>query len=317
MTAHVHIRRLIRIDAVEPDLEQARVDHRLAEAWFPYGESWMTCDAWPDDDGAPHDTVWIRVRLEPGRLPDRWRPWRRAGWTARLTPHVCVDEEHQALYERFRALRHPDWHSERATELLLHTATDGGALWQHTWELSVRDERGALRGFRWFVVGRHAVAGVAAVFDPSFDGLGSVCRALADREAHGAGRVWSYPGYVRPGIAAHWLHKVKPGRSEWWDFRRRQWRPWDADPPQVEQLAVAEVRHRLAPFGPLQSYPRWAAGCFEPDSRELDSPLYVEINPGKDVRTLLLWDLDRQRYVPIRVGAPTSPASGDPGDQVG
>lgn len=303
---------LIAVEPVEPELTPERIDERLAEGWFPWGQRWMTCRAWPMDDG-PRDTIWVRVRLEPRRLPDRARRLARGGAIVEWRPVPVIDEEHQALYTRFRATRHPDW-TEEAASLLLH---DGGTspLIAHTREIAVRDADGRLVAFRWFLQGRHAIAGLSSVYDTTQSGLGTVARALADQWAVRQGLVWSYPGYVWPGAEDPWYYKIKPGRTEWLDPDRRAWRAWDGDEPQPERLVLAAIRRRLVPLGEVLHNPGWAAPCVDPSSRGLSAPYFVIGQVEGNELTIVVWNQRDEVYEELRVVQQSEATTPPPADE--
>lgn len=288
---------LLALQPVEPDLSPDRVDQRLAAGWFPFGQAWMTCRAWPDDEGLPHDTVWVRVRTVPvpRRPSDRQRRLWREGASASLLPHPVFDDEHQALYERFRAELHPDWETEQVSELLVWSSQQPGPLLASTRELAVRDAQGRLLAFRWLVLGRSSIAGVSAIYEPRLDGLGTLARALADRWAGEQGLGWTYPGYVRPGSPDPWHYKIKVGRTEYLDPERGRWLPWVGEGPAPQDLCLAEMRRRLARVGEVHLNASWAAACFHPASRGLVVPYFVPgVADGRS--TAVVWDLAARRY---------------------
>lgn len=290
--------KLITVDAVEPDLTPARVDERLAEGWFPWGQQWMTCRAWPMEEG-PRDTIWVRVRLALRPLRDRARRLLREGCTVSVSPRAALDDEHQELYARFRASRHPEW-TETAEGLLLHDDSESPML-ARTRELAVRDREGRLIAYRWFLQGETAIAGIASVYDTTRDGLGGVARALSDRWAAQEGLIWSYPGYVWPGAEDTWFYKIKPGRTEWLDPKAKAWRDWDSDPPDPEDLTLAEIRRQLGNLGEVIHYPAWAVPCVNPESRGLPSPYFVAGTVEGDQLTVYVWSLSEQKYESLRV----------------
>lgn len=303
---------LISVEPVEAELTPELIDARLAAGWFPWGQRWMTCRAWPMDDG-PHDTIWVRVRLAPRRLPDRARRLTRTGAKVEWLPSPRIDAEHQELYARFRETRHPDW-TEEAASLLQH---DGGAsgLIAHTREIAVRDAAGRLMAFRWFLEGRHAIAGLSSVYDTSIEGLGTVARALADQWAVSAGLVWSYPGYVWPGAEDPWYYKIKPGRTEWLDPTLHVWRAWDGDEPRPELLALAEIRRNLALLGEVLHNPGWAAPCVDPSSRGLSSPYFVVGQIEGNELTIVVWNMREECYEELRVVQQTEATATPPAEE--
>lgn len=310
--------RLITVEPVEPDLTAERVDERLAQGFFPWGQQWMTCRAWPVADG-PRDTIWVRVRLAARRPSDRHRRLIRAGWTTSLHPGPVLDDEHQRLYETFRATRHPGW-TEHARSLLLHRE-DPSPLLHRTREIALRDPAGRLAAFRWFLEGKDSIAGISSVYDTSHDGLGTIARALADQWAMGRGVTYSYPGYVWPGAVDPWYYKIKPGRTEWLDPDHGRWRPWDGAGPDPETLVLAEIRSRLRPLGEIHYYGGWAAPCVDPASRGLSAPYFViGAVDGADL-TVIVWSVEHGAYQELRVhvertdggDAAEPPAAGETG----
>lgn len=290
--------RLITVEPVEADLTPERIDERLAEGWFPWGQRWMTCQAWPMEEG-PRDTVWVRVRLAPRRLPDRWRKLARTGHTAVFHQAPVLDLEHQRLYERFRETRHPDW-TEEAANLLLHDDSLS-PLVAYTREIAVRDAEGRLCAYRWFLQGRAAIAGIASVYDTAQDGLGTIARELSDGWATKAGYTWSYPGYVWPGAADTWYYKIKRGCTEWLDLEQARWRAWDGDEPRPDDLVLAEMRRRLAPLGDVVSYGGWAAPCVDPTRGGLASPYFVIGGVEGNVLTVFVWNTHHRRYEELQL----------------
>jgi arginyl-tRNA--protein-N-Asp/Glu arginylyltransferase len=289
---------LITVEPVEADLTPERIDERLAEGWFPWGQRWMTCQAWPMEDG-PRDTIWVRVRLAPRRLPDRWRRLTREGCTVVFHAEPVLDDEHQRLYERFRETRHPDWTKE-AQNLLLHDDSISPLL-AHTREIAVRDAGGRLCAFRWFLQGKVAIAGIASVYDTQRDGLGTIARALADRWATRSGFTWSYPGYVWPGAADTWYYKIKHGHTEWLHPEEGRWRAWDGDEPRPDDLVLAEMRRRLAQLGEVVTYGGWAAPCVDPSRGGLASPYFVIGGLDGNVLTVFVWNFHHRRYEELQV----------------
>lgn len=289
---------LITVEPVEDDLTPERIDERLAGGWFPWGQRWMTCRAWPMEDG-PYDTVWVRVRLAARRPPDRWRRLAREGCTVSFHAQPQLDDEHQGLYERFRETRHPDW-TEEAARLLLHGDTLSPLL-VHTREIAVRDAGGRLLAFRWFLQGRAAIAGISSIYDTETDGLGTIARELADQWAAREGFTWSYPGYVWPGAADTWYYKIKRGRTEWLDPEQGRWRTWDGDEPRPEDLVLAEMWRRLEQLGAVVTYGGWAAPCVDPTIRGLATPYFVVGNVDGEEVTVFVWNLHHRRYEELRV----------------
>jgi arginyl-tRNA--protein-N-Asp/Glu arginylyltransferase len=289
---------LISIDPVEPDLSPERIDARLAGGWFPWGQRWMTCRAWPMEEG-PRDTIWVRVRLAAKRMSDRARRLVREGCTATWLSRPTFDEEHQALYDQFRESKHADW-TESIEGLLLHDG-ETTPLFEHTREIAVRDAAGRLIAFRWFLEGRVAIAGMAAIYDPTRSGLGTVARTIADQWAGQNGRSWSYPGYVWPGAEDTWFYKIKRGRTEWLDPDRGTWRAWDGDEPNPEHLGLAEMRRRLAKLGQVVAYPAWAAPCIDPSCRGLAAPYFVPGHLDGDELTVFVWNVSKKWYEELRV----------------
>jgi hypothetical protein len=305
---------LITVEPIEPELTPDRVDERLARGFFPWGQRWMTCLAWPMDEG-PRDTVWVRVRLSPRRRSERARRFLRDGYTVALHDEPALDDEHQRLYERFRASRHAEW-TEEAADLLLQSGAPSPLL-ARTRELAVRDAAGQLCAFRWFLQGERAIAGISSVYDTERSGLGSVARELADAWAQQAGMTFSYPGYVWPGAAETWFYKIKRGATEWLDVDGGRWRAWDGDEPRPEKLVLAEMRRQLEPLGDVVSYRGWAAPCVEPSLRGLTAPYFVVREVRGNELTLVVWDFERRRHEQVRVLVPTddeAPAESDATD---
>jgi hypothetical protein len=309
---------LITVDPIEADLTPERIDERLSGGWFPCGQRWMTCRAWPTEDG-PLDTVWVRVRLSPRRLPDRWRRLAWEGCTVAFHAEPVLDAEHQRLYERFRGARHPDW-TEEAAHLLLGVDA-ASPLFANTREIAVRDADGRLCAFRWFAQGRTAIAGISSIYDTARSGLGTVARELADQWAARAGYTWSYPGYVWPEAADPWYYKIKHGSTEWLDPEQGRWRAWDGDAPRPEDLVVADMRRRLEQLGDVLYYPGWTAACFDPTKRGLASPYFVVGGMKEDELTVIVWDVHRREYQELRVvvqrDAEASAPEGPPADPPG
>lgn len=290
---------LIALEPVEPELDGARIDARLAQGWFPYGQRWMTCRIWPEEAAPPHDTVWLRVRLAAQRRSDRLRQLARQGGTLEWTSAPRFDAEHQELYSRFKAGLHPDWYTEIVWGLLLDGEQLPGPMFHHTREIAVRDREGRLLAFRWFLQGQASIAGIACVYDPERSGLGTIARALADRWAFEQGLTWTYPGYVRPGFVDPWDYKVKEGRTEWLDPDTGQWHPWESGGPPLSRLSLAEMRQRLADRGVVEPYRWWEVSTFDPTSRELPVPFYVAgARHGRNV-AVTVWDVVNKRYVEL------------------
>lgn len=283
---------LITIEPVEEGLTGERVDERLAAGFFPWGQRWMTCRAWPTEEGA-RDTVWLRVRLAVRPAPDRWRQLRRQGCTTSWLEQPALDDEHEALYGRFRDALHPDW-GEVAADLLLHGGRS--ALEARTRELAVRDGAGRLVAYRWFLDGREAIAGIASVYDPGVSGLGSIARWLVDDRAARDGRRFTYPGYVVPGARDAMLYKLKPGRTEWLDVRDGAWRRWEEGAPQIDELTLARLLRRLTPLGPVEYNPGWAIPCVDPSSPGLAAPFFVVRDRRGDAMRVVVWSDERARH---------------------
>lgn len=288
---------LITIEPVEPDLTPARIDERLAAGWFPFGQRWMTCQAWLMSDESC-DTIWLRVRLAPRPPTDRWRKLLREGCVATWHAAPRFDDEHQRLYERFRATRHPDWVEEVARIVI---SEEPSPLLARTRELAVRDAAGQLLAYRWFVEGERAIAGLTSIYETSRSGLGGIARALADDWAARAGLTWTYPGYVCPGGRDDMFYKIKPGRTEWLDPEADRWRPWEGAGPDPDTLVLAELRRRLGAIGEVVHYPGWALPCIDPTSRGLRSPYFVVGSAEDDEMTIVVWSRERARYEELRV----------------
>ncbi|APR86051.1 Hypothetical protein A7982_11400 [Minicystis rosea] len=289
---------LITVEPVEADLTQERIDERLAAGFFPWGQRWMTCRAWPMEDG-PRDTIWVRVRLAPRRLPERFRRLEREGYSVSFHQEPLLDDEHQALYERFRRTRHPDWTKEVAS-LLRHDETVS-PLFANTREITVRDGAGRLAAFRWFLQGKAAIAGISSIYDTETSGLGTIARALSEQWAVRAGYTWSYPGYVWPGAEDTWFYKIKKGATEWLEPDLGDWRAWDGNEPNPDDLVLADMRRRLAQLGDVLAYGGWAAACVDPSRRGLASPYFVVGAVNGDELTVVVWSFHRRRYEELRV----------------
>ena len=313
---------LITLEPVEDDLSPAHIDARLAEGWFPWGGQWMTCRAWPIEEG-PCDTIWVRVRLAVRPPSDRRRRLVREGCRIEKYDAPLFDEEHQRLYDTFRTTRHPDWVKDAAA--LVRSQNESPFL-PRTREIAVRDAGGRLIAFRWFLDGGVAIAGMTAIYDTARDGLGTIARTLADEWAAREGYQWTYPGYVLPGAGDPWYYKIKRGRTEWLDPDRGHWRAWDGDEPDPERLALAEMRRQLAPLGEVTAYPAWALPYLDPTSNGLASPYYVAGPESDGELTLVIWNPERGRREELRVvrrarvavgeaaGPPDGEGDGDGGD---
>ena len=301
---------LIQVDPVELDLTPERIDDRLAAGWFPWGQRWMTCRAWPMDEG-PADTVWVRVALDRRTVPERWRRMLRAGCTVSWHDGPRFDHEHQDLYARFRATRHPTWVEESAALLVTN---ERSRLLDRTREMAIRDAAGRLIAYRWFLEGRTAIAGMSAIYDTARPGLGSVARFLADDCAFRAGHAWSYPGYVLPGAKEHWFYKIRPGRTSWLDPETGRWRSWDGDEPIPDTLVLAEIRRRLALRGEVVHYPGWAFACIEPHRGGFCEPYYVVASANGPEMILVVWDHATQQYgeLPVTVRSPEETPAASP-----
>lgn len=288
---------LITVEPVEADLTPGRIDERLAGGWFPWGGSWMTCLAWPTEAGA-RDTIWVRVRLVTRPPSDRRRRLAREGCKVMLYEAPQFDEEHQRLYDSFRATRHPDWDKDAAGLVRSQALSP---LLSRTREIAVRDAVGSLIAYRWFLEGGASIAGMTSIYDTARSGLGTIARTLADQWAAQQGYEWSYPGYVLPGAEDPWYYKIKPGRTEWLDPDKGHWCAWDGAEPSPDRLTLAEIRRRLEVVGPVVEYPAWAVPYLDPSSSGLASPYFVAGPEHGNRLTLTVWNIARRCYEELRV----------------
>lgn len=304
----------VRVERPET-LAPERLDQLLADGWFRIGQAMMTCRV-VLFDGQLRPSVWTRLPLT-GPDGTRFHPSRNSRkllarnldrYTVSVG-EVRLDDEHEALYQRYRRSAKGD--RSPTLDDFLYGDSDRDVF--DTRELTLRDERGALVAWSWFDLGRDSLQSLLGVYDPdrARDSLGLTTLLLEARWAAGQGLRHHYPGYVLPGDPSM-DYKLRLGpQMEFLDPFQHGWRAIDELPTLPLPTHLLEqnlevARRALAAVGvrsTLRRYPWFEAPAWQPDlSACVDQPMLLECFPERAGGTFLAvtYDLDHQRFGVLR-----------------
>jgi arginyl-tRNA--protein-N-Asp/Glu arginylyltransferase len=301
----MHVR-VVRPEVLRPE----DLDGFLALGWFRIGQAMMTCRV-VLFDGHLRPSVWTRLPLEgfaPSRNGRKLLARNLAHYRVDVGPAI-VDEEHEALYQRYRG--HARGDRSPTLDDFLYGDSDRDVF--DTRELSLRDERGALVAYSWFDVGRDSLQSLIGVYEPdrARESLGLTTLLAEATWAAEHGLRFHYPGYVLPGDPSM-DYKLRLGaRMEFLDPVEQDWRgiahlPGLALPTHQLEHRLEVARRALAAVGvptALRRYPWFEAPAWQPDlSACVDQPLLVECFPERAGGTFLAvtYDLDHDRYSVLR-----------------
>lgn len=301
----MHVR-VLRPERLRPE----ELDHYLADGWFRIGQALMTCRV-VLFDGQLRPSVWTRQPLaefEPSRNSRKLLARNLARYRSEIGPAV-VDQEHEALYQRYRGHAR----GERSHSLADFLFGDSDRDVFETCELSLRDESGALVAWSWFDLGADSLQSLLGVYDPdrAKDSLGLTTLLLEARWAAEEGLKFHYPGYVLPGDPSM-DYKLRLGdRMEYLDPLDRRWHnisrlPGASLPTTLLEQNLEVARRALAAVGvrsALRRYPWFEAPAWQPDlSACVDQPMLLECFPERAGGTFLAvtYDLDAQRFGVVR-----------------
>jgi arginyl-tRNA--protein-N-Asp/Glu arginylyltransferase len=301
----MHVR-VVRPEVLRPE----DLDGYLALGWFRIGQAMMTCRV-VLFDGQLRPSVWTRLPLD-GFVPSKNSRKLLARNLAQYTLHVgsiALDEEHEALYQRYRG--HARGDRSPTLDDFLYGDSERDVF--DTRELSLRDGSGALVAFSWFDVGRESLQSLLGVYEPdrASDSLGLTTLLAEARWASDHGLRYHYPGYVLPGDRSM-DYKLRLGqRMEFLDPFAQAWRtigelPTMQLPTTLMEDRLEVARRALAAVGvraTLRRYPWFEAPAWQPDlSACVDQPMLLECFPERAGGTFLAvtYDLDHDRYGVMR-----------------
>lgn len=288
-------------------LSPQELDDHLRRGWFRIGQTLITCRALVAEEELL-STVWTRTDLRGYRFKGSLRrALRRVEERFQVTVGPArIDDEHEALYQRYRASVKGS-RSRSLRHFLLDDEEDRGLF--QTWEVTVRDGP-TLVAFSLFDLGHEALQSLIGVYEPELAryGLGFYTMLREVQFGLEAGHRYFYAGYVLPGDPMM-DYKLRTGAIWFLDDRTGAWHPWrDFSPltyvPPVERLraALAEVQRRLQvlriPAHPLLNS-LFEVPVHTPSlSMCLDQPLALECLPEQHPVAALLvtWDIEREAY---------------------
>ena len=312
--------RVVRLERLAPE----ELDDYLARGWFRIGQTLMTCRV-VLFDGVLRTALWTRLPLAGHRFRRSSRKLlsrNRRRFRIAFHDHVRLDEAHESLYQRYRAVAR----GERSPSLedFLYGDADPLGLFD-THEVSLMDGD-RLVAFSWFDLGQDSSQSLMGVYEPelSAHSLGFTTMLLEIEYSMARGMDWFYPGYVLPGEPAM-DYKLRVGDVQFRDADHGRWRPWG----EVEGYELSEVRLRralrevasaLSLSGirvVLRLYPMFEAPAWhEQLSSCLDAPLILVCEPRPLARRQLLitYDLETQVYEIVRCARASAVAVTHDGD---
>lgn len=312
--------RVVRLERLTPE----ELDDYLARGWFRIGQTLMTCRV-VLFDSVLRTALWTRLPLAGHRFRKSSRKLlsrNRRRFRIEFHDHVQLDEAHESLYQRYRAVAR----GERSPSLedFLYGDSDPLELFD-TREVSLMDGD-RLVAFSWFDLGRDSSQSLMGVYDPEFSthSLGFTTMLLEIEYSMARGMHWFYPGYVLPGEPAM-DYKLRVGDVQFHDAELQQWRPW----AEVDDYELSEVRLRRALRAAasalslagvrvvLRMYPMFEAPAWhEQLSSCLDAPLVLVCEPRPLARRQLLvtYDLEAQAYEIVRCARASAVAVTHDGD---
>lgn len=290
--------------ALSPD----DLDRWLARGWYRMGQSLFTARYVVFDD-VLRAAIWTRLDLKGYRFRKSLRRVLNrvdTNFRTEIRPYT-LDAEHEALYQRYRAIAR----GERSPSLhdFLHGDSDRDLF--DTWEVAVYHGQ-RLVAFSWFDLGRHSLQSLIGVYDPDFSrhSLGFFTMLAEIRHGLETGRRWFYPGYVLPGDPSM-DYKLRAGEMEFLDPEFDRWRPWPEfatyELPTsrlqrgleaiLDELSTRGVpaRQRLITWFDVAARQPALASC-------LSEPLVVECWPdrGDATRLMACYDVDRRQWNLVR-----------------
>ncbi len=190
--------RVVRLERLSPQA----LDDYLAQGWFRIGQTLMTCRL-VLFDGVLRTALWTRLPLEQHRFRRSSRKLlsrNRRHFQIAFHDHARLDDEHESLYQRYRAVAR----GERSPSLedFLYGDSDPVGLFD-TREVSLSLD-GRLVAFSWFDLGEDSSQSLMGVYEPSLSShsLGFTTMLLEIEYSMQRGLRWFYPGYVLPGEPA-------------------------------------------------------------------------------------------------------------------
>lgn len=296
------VERPYRVNATE-------LDEFLACGWYRIGQEMVSC-RFVVFDGVLRSAIWTRLPL------DRWEMGRNLAKRVRRNDRRFTvtygpmrhDEEHEALYQRYR--QHVKGDRPATLHQFLFANSDRDAF--ETFELTIRDESDALVAFSWFDLGERSLQSLLGVYEPERkkESLGLYTMVLEARYAKETGRDFHYSGYVLPG-APQMDYKLKLQPLEFWDPDSRTWIDWqdfDAYELSTDRMhkALVEARQLVDAQGiqtRLRQYRMFDVGAWNPELAHcMSEPLLLECggSPRSGWVDVLTWNVGRGTYAVSR-----------------
>lgn len=291
-----------------PRLSPEELDEFLHGGWFRIGQALMTCRV-VQFEGVLRPAIWTRQVLDRAPLTRSNRKLMARNHKLYRVEEgpVVLDDEHEALYQRYRQ----GARGERSETLVDFLYGESSTDVFPTREIRVFDGD-RLVAFSWFDLGRETVQSLMGVYDPALSrhSLGYWTMLLEVEHARRTGRRFFYPGYVLPGDPAM-DYKLRLGDVEFLHPDAGQWRPL-AELAAVQlptdrlRRSLEQVREALEARGiPARTvaYPWFEAPAWQPDLTScLDQPLVLRCFPEQRGGALLIvtYDLDRSQFGLLR-----------------
>ena len=212
---------------ITPDqLTKAQLDDYLAKGWYRVGQGLVWCEAIALERGV-RGVAWTRVPLKDFSFKKSSRRILNRverEFEVTLGP-VCLDEEHEALYQRYLTMVDGE---RNATMCELRFGQRNIDLFD-TREITIRHRQtGALVGFSWFDVAEVSVESLIGVYNPDYArysiGIYTMLREVQYCLEHGF--EYFYAGYVLCQDPAM-DYKLTPGRVEVLDRDTESWRAYE------------------------------------------------------------------------------------------
>jgi leucyl-tRNA---protein transferase len=313
-----------RIHHPEGPVPGDELDAYLARGWYRIGQAMVTCRFVWAHDGTLRSAIWTRTRLQGYRFRKSLSRIHRKNSEryAYVEGPLRVDEEHRALYRRYRA------HARGSRPPTLEGALHGDAEHDHfdTREIAVRDADGRLVAFSTFDLGRRSLQSLMGVYDPDHaqHSLGFWTLLLEIRHALELGLDFHYAGYVLPGDGSM-DYKLRVGAIEYLDPDDNAWRPWaEFDPACLPDVQLGRALHaarlaltRRTVSSRVVDYRYYEAPAWSPALRRgLDQPRVLLVAPhDRAISDLLItWDLDRRTFSVLRCLRAEGVTTADQGD---
>ncbi|MEM6929044.1 MAG: GNAT family N-acetyltransferase [Myxococcota bacterium] len=305
-------------------LSPFELDAYLATGWFRIGQTLMTCRV-VLFDGALRTALWTRLPLSGHKFRKSARKQLnrvRREFTVKVQHGPIIDQEHEALYQRYREVAR----GERSPTLddFLYGDSEPLELFD-TYETQVYHQ-GRLVAFSWFDLGHNSAQSLMGVYDPDYRkyGLGYATMLLEIEHAAALEKDWFYPGYVLPGEPAM-DYKLRIGDVEYYDADTSEWQPW-SEVGQHElaeaqlRRALREAANHLAARGVrvvMRMYPMFEAPAWHDQLVQcLEAPLVLVCDPRPLARrqVLVTYDLDHKQYEMLRCARASAMALTHDGD---